>query len=141
MQKTEIKKFLDRNLIFTDSYKLRIAVVKYVLRESCKENIYIQQYKNHYEEILHAENQNMSWMQFLHHQANNAVYATELFIKGNAVFLGIDIHINTPGCNSSRPYNVVHRFWQNSHEAVNNSPAAMLLGNICNIHFQSLMFL
>ena len=35
---------------------------------------------------------------------------------------------------------IVHRFWQNSHEAVNNSPAAMLLGNICDIHFQSLIF-
>ena len=133
MQRTEIKKFLDRNLIFTDPYKLRIAVVNYVLHESNKQNIYIQQYKDHYEEILHAENGNLTFLQFLHHQANNAVYAT-------AVFLGIDIHINTPGCNSSNPYNVVHRFWEDSHEAVNNSPAAMLLGNICDIHFQSLIF-
>ena len=140
MKRTDVKKFLDPHLIFTDSHKLRIAVVDYVLRESCKQNSYIQQYKNHYEEILHAENQQRSWIHFLHHQANNAVYATELFIKGTAVFLGIDIHINTPGCNISRPYNVVNRFWQNSHEAVNNSPAAMLLGNICDIHFQSLIF-
>ena len=36
MQRTEIKKFLDRNLIFTDPYKLRIAVVNYVLHESNK---------------------------------------------------------------------------------------------------------
>ena len=140
MKRTDVKNFLDPHLIFIDSHQLRIAVVGYVLRESCKQNTYIQQYKNHYEEILHAENQQRSWLDFLHHQANNAVYATELFIKGTAVFLGIDIHINTPGCNSSRPYNVVSRFWQNSHEAVNNSPAAMLLGNICDIHFQSLIF-
>ena len=97
-----------------DSYKLRIAVVNYVLRESYKQNIYIQQYKDHYEEILHAENGNMSWLQFLHHQANNAVYVTELFVKGTAVFLWIDIHINTLGCNSSHPYshpyNVVNCF-------------------------------
>ena len=140
MKRTDVKKFLDPHFIFTDPYKLRIAVVNYVLHESNKQNIYIQQYKDHYEEILHAENGNITFLQFLHHQANNAVYETELFIKGTAVFLGIDIHINTPGCNSSRPYNVVHRFWQNSHKAVNNSPAAMLLGNICEIHFQSLIF-
>ena len=58
-----------------------------------------------------AGNQNMSWLQFKHHQANNAVYATELFVKGTAVFLGIDIYINSPGCNSSHPYNVVNPFF------------------------------
>ena len=58
------------NFIFTDSYKLRIAVVNYVLHESSKQNIYIQQYKDHYEKRFHIENENMSWLQFLHHQAN-----------------------------------------------------------------------
>ena len=82
MQRIPLQKYLP--LIFTDSYKLRIAVVNYVLSESYKENIYIQQYKNHYEEILHAENYNMSWLQFLHHQANNAVEVEELACQCNS---------------------------------------------------------
>ena len=61
-------------------------------------------------------------------------------LKALLSFLGLTFIFNTAGCNSSRPYNVVNRFWQNSHEAVINSPAAMLLGNICDIHFQSLIF-
>ena len=33
MQRTQIKTFLDSNFIFTDSYKLKIAIVNYVLSE------------------------------------------------------------------------------------------------------------
>ena len=75
MQRTQIKQFLHSNLIFTDSNKLRIAVVMCCVSHINK--IFISSSTNiTMSNFLHEENENMSWLLFLHHQANNATYAT-----------------------------------------------------------------
>ena len=135
--------FKQSNKHFSNYHELRVSVVNFVRLNYTLNNEYIQGYKSLYEASIHLENRNMNWLQFLHNQEKDGVYATELFIKATAVFLGIDIRVTSERCTLSNPFNVWSRFWDH-HDGANNSfngNVCMLLGNIDNVHFQSLIYI
>ena len=135
--------FRQSNKYFSNYHELRVSVVNFVRLNYTLNNEYIQGYKSLYEASIHLENSNMNWLQFLHNQEKDGVYATELFIKATAVFLGIDIRVTSERCTLSNPFNVWSRFWDH-HDGANNcfnGNVCMLLGNIDNVHFQSLIYI
>ena len=108
----------------------------------CKIEMILKIISDNYEASIHLENSNMNWLQFPHNQEKDGVYATELFIKATAVFLGIDIRVTSERCTLSNPFNVWSRFLDH-HDGANNcfnGNVCMLLGNIDNVHFQSLIY-
>ena len=84
-------------------------------------------YQQFYEEILRFEYDNMSWEEFL---------STEIFSLATAVFLCIDIFVTSENSTLAHPYTLLSRFWNHSQSW---SPCPMLIGNIHQNHFQSLI--
>ena len=83
----------------------------------------------------------MNWLQFLHNQEKDGVYGTELFVKATTVFLGINIQVTSERCTLSSPFNVWSRFLD--HGGANNclnGNICILLGNIGNVNFKSLIY-
>ena len=111
--------FRQSHKYFSNCHELRLSVVNFVLLHCTINNEYIQGYKSLYEASIHLENQNMNWLQFLHNQEKDGVYATKLCVKATAVFLGIKIHVTSERYTLSNPFNVWSRFWDH-HDGANN---------------------
>ena len=135
MMRTEIIGMLEPCKIYHHHHQMRLDVVNYV-REQERTSQYVQRYREFYETTLHEDFNNMPWAEFLLDQEENRVYCTELFTKATAVFLAIDIFVTSEHATSAHPYTYISRFWENS---LHRSPCPMLIGNLGQNHFQSLV--
>ena len=86
--------------------------------------------------MLSAEYSNMSWDNHIAQQRRVGTYATEVFIKATAVYMGIDILITSENCTEQNPYTKVIKSWNN--EILDVSPS-IVIENISGIHFQSFL--
>ena len=135
MTRPEILALLEPNKIYLDHHALRLAIVNFV-REQEPNSPFIQNYHVFYDQTLCKEYNNMSWNEFLSDQEQNRVYCTELFTHATAVFLSIDILVTSETSPVAHPYT---RLCRSFEETEFLSPCPMLIGNIGQNHFQSLV--
>ena len=126
---------VDRYLAHDYHELLRRSVYTFV-HEGESSIAYIQEYKKFYQSVLSGDFDNMSWETFVQQQSRIATYATELFIKASAVYIGLDVLITSENCTEEQPYAKVIRTWNDN--GPNDSPS-ILIGNISGVHFQSLL--
>ena len=100
-----------------------------LLRSVCTE------YKIFYQSVLFGGFDNMSWEAFVQ-QNRIGTYATELFIKAIAVYIGVDVLITSENRTEEQPYAKVTSTWND--DSPNNSPS-IIISNISGVHFQSLL--
>ena len=136
-ERPSVKSHIPTNFC-NDHLTLRHNIVNFV-RENEYKYIFIQNYRQHYESVLFLENKKMSWSDFLNEQQKNGTYATELFIEASAIFLGIEIRITSTHSTPQNQYFTFHPISQLICNIENQSHVYMLIGNIRNVHFQSLI--
>ena len=132
MRRPEILAVLDPSKVFVDHHALRLAIVQFV-RDEEPTSLFIQHYRMFYEQTISAEHNNMTWDDFLNDQERNRTYCTELFTHATAVFLDNDIMVTSE---SFTTFTRLSRSWDIKDDF---SPCPMLVGNICQNHFQSLV--
>ena len=90
-----------------------------------------------------AINPTLTWDQYYRQQSTDGVYADELFIMATAVFIGIDIHINSATCSAAKPFNVIRSSWVDDSSNVENrltaGKSSYLIIGYDSEHFQSLL--
>ena len=135
IHRTEVFQMLEPCKIYDSHYHMWLDVVAFV-REQVHVSQAVQNYKQFYEETLRFEYDNMSWEEFLSNQESGRIYCTEIFSLATAVFLSIDIFVTSENSTLAHPYTLLSRFWNHSQS---RSPCPMLIGNIHQNHFQSLI--
>lgn len=118
---------LDRinpNLRFGDHYLLRLAVVSYV-----RQNQFTAQYIQNFRRLSALDDN--QWEQILMLQERNGTFASAIFCHTAAIMLNVEIKITTLTSTEQHPTYALNS------EAT--SGATMILSNITNFHFQSLV--
>ena len=86
--------------------------------------------------LLYQEPLKFSWDSYFKNQSSNGVVAEEIWIRGAAHLLGVDIHVSTPGVNLQNPvHKMSHRITDSENDDQAGAPF-FLMGNAGN-HFQS----
>ena len=84
-----------------------------------------------------------TWEKYFSDQSTVRKYADELFITATAVFIGVDIHMNSEGSTVDKPVQVIHSSWDQDLREIKNSGDALnrpyLLIGHHSLHFQSLL--
>ena len=93
------------------------------------------EYKIFYQSVLSGGLDNMSWEAFVQ-QNRVGTYATELFIKTIAVYIGVDVLITSENHTEEQPYANVTSTWND--DSPNDSPS-IITSNISGVHFQLLL--
>ena len=84
---------------------------------------------------LYQEPLKFSWDSYFKSQSSNGVVAEEIWIRGAAHLLGVDIHVSTPGVNTQNPvHKLSHRITDSENDDHAGAPF-FLMGNAGN-HFQ-----
>ena len=102
LHRPEIDIYLTHGFIQLNHELLRRSVCTSV-HEGESSITYIQEYKKIYQSVLSSDFDNMSWEAFVKQQSRIGTYATELFIKATAVYIGVDVLITSENCTEEQP--------------------------------------
>ena len=137
INRPEIYPLIDVNIRNLNHFQLRHNVSCFIdrIHNTCAA---INQYKIN----CLSTNPNFSWEKYFDEQSTNGNFADEIFIMATAVFIGIDIHVNSQRCNCIHPVNIISKFalWGEDIEdnyTISDRPY-LLIGHHAE-HFQSLI--